>query len=69
MKARISFFDWSGNLDEEIKLDEERFNIHFEEKSERCMGFVTFEVDGDESDIERFLSHYELELDEEEEAQ
>lgn len=62
----ITIFDCYGNLLKEIKEDEKTFKIKLEYlPGEDSMGYKSFKIFGPKKNINKFLSHYDLQLDSE----
>lgn len=60
----ISLFDWNGELYQQVQDDQVQFGIKLTKiEGSECMGFTSFQIEGEEAAINTFLEYYELELD------
>lgn len=63
--AKITMFDHSGNLAEEMEADAVRFGFTILSAGEPTFGLSTYEIEGEWSNLLDFANYYELEFDDE----
>ncbi len=62
---KISMFDWNGTTAEEMIQDAEKFGFTIVNSEEGELGFLGYELSGEDENLETFLEFYELEWDDE----
>ena len=62
---KISMFDWNGSTEEDMKVDAVKFGFEIVSFEAGEMGFLGYELAGEDAKLEAFLEFYDLEWDDE----